>query len=427
MSRHAISTAAEASGEISRRSSGIRGSTSKGSDGKEFPIRQRRSESRAAKQKEHEDSESSANESAGTDGIPLPVGSPAEEDVAFQSVLQAVKDAYAKLEATAHGPSFPKLLNAFYFDYKLPTYKGPTPGSHKEPAREVLHYNASRLLDALDKNAYAGIYPQLKELSKQKFKLQALRSVPFTVVPRKRKDEPSTKPQDVTVQTPVRSHHGSKTPGRRPASTLRPVKTIKKRPLASVDTDEEMTDVSRRRSMFITDEDESMAGVESSDDSDGSPCPPTTGIPSLSIETTLLPSTEKKGLDNTWVCAQDGCDDVIRGGDDLESPEKIQQHLRKHENEDARVDLAIAESRSYLPVQYDSLLQPPSLPQPSLSAPGPQLWSMSSCPLTGIAYPVIPLQSSSDVERGNFSRFVNQFWRQARPVSDKLYNLTSTQ
>lgn len=368
----------------------------------------------------NENSEASADEAEAPGEVLHLSGSPAEEHAAFQTVLQAVEDSCEKLGAKTE---FSKLLNALYFDYKLPTYRGPGPGSHKEPPREILHYNASRLLDTLDEKQYRSIIPELKKLSKQEFKLVALSSVPFTMVPRKRKDEPSSKPRDVVVQTPVRSQHGSKTPWRRPASTLRPVKTIKKRPLASVDTDDEMTGVSRRRSTFVTDEDESMGGVESSDDSDGSPCPPTTGHPSLSIETTLLPSTEMRGLDDSWVCEQKGCDEVIRGGNDLEVQERIQQHLQMHQGQDERVDLAIAESRSYLPVQYDSPFQPFHLTSPIPTAPKEQTWSMSTCPLTGISYPVLPSQSSSDVERGNFSRFVNQFWREARPVSDKLHNL----
>lgn len=72
----------------------------------------------------------------------------------------------------------------------------------------------------------------------------------------------------------------------------------------------------------------------------------------LSILAEKLPDTMPTGYQGTWVCEQDDCDFIARGGDHEDLENRIAAHLYEHEQLVDKMQLAVAESRGLLPIKY---------------------------------------------------------------------------
>lgn len=356
-----------------------------------------------------------------------------DDRAAFESVLRAVKDTYVKV-SSGRGPTYSKLLNTMYGDYTFLRY---IPGPQTLQVTEVLHRNAKGLLKELDRHEFEAIYPTLQQFAKQPLEPVTLKDTPFVVRPRNRRHAPSierSSSRSASVQsevrTPQRAGKSLKSPGR-PRSALRPIKTITRASRTM-----EIDNTSSASSSDESDDDmlDTSAGIS---DLQHSPCPP--GQPSpipLVIVTDRMPSTEGKGLDNTWMCSIDGCDHVVRGGTKANRRKRIQDHLQGHEEgseNDALVDLAVTEAGGNVSIKYDS-----PAPTSHLSSPLPheaaQSCASSPCDAVEPEPEPAPVSSSNmafltpaETLRSDFSRMVNGFWREARPVFDKIESLTLLQ
>lgn len=356
-----------------------------------------------------------------------------DDRAAFESVLQAVKDTYVKV-SSARGPTYSKLVNTMYNDYTFLRY---IPGPQTLQVEEVLSSNAQGLIDKLGRRDYAAIYPKLTAFVAEPLQPKTLKDTPFVARPRKRYAPSFTRIKSRSssvqseVRTPQRAGKGLKTPGRS-RSALRPIKTITKGSQAK-----EIDNTTNPSSSDDSDDDMVNASAAMSD-LQASPCPPGQRAPALVVDAELMPSTEAKGLDNTWMCSIEGCDHVVRGGTKYNCKMRIQDHLQGHtegSDNDALVDLAVTEAAGNMSIKYDF---PP--PTPPLSSPLPQE-AAQSCASTGgdtvspesapetapVSSPNVAFLSPAEVLRSDFSRLVNTFWRNARPVSDKIDSLTLMQ
>lgn len=69
------------------------------------------------------------------------------------------------------------------------------------------------------------------------------------------------------------------------------------------------------------------------------------------LVTYKLPSTEPQGPGDLWTCTFEGCRQRVHFGSSVEGKEKIKEHFKEHaESAQAKIDLALTESRPYLPV-----------------------------------------------------------------------------
>lgn len=356
------------------------------------------------------------------------------DQAAFESVLQAVKDTYIKV-GSGRGPTYSKLVNTMYNDYTFLRY---IPGPQTLQVEEVLCSNAQGLIDKLGSREYAAIYPKLKAFVSEPLEYKTLKETPFVARPRKRY-APSfarTKSRSSSVQsevrTPQRAGKGLKTPGRS-RSALRPIKTITKASRAM-----EVDNATNTSNSDDSDDDMLNAAADMSD-LHASPCPPGQRAPALFVDAEVMPSTEAKGLDNTWMCSIEGCHHVVRGGTKYNRKMRIQDHLQGHtegSENDALVDLAVTEAAGNVSIKYDFPPPTPPLSSPLLlreaaqscaSACGDTV-SPESAPETAlVSSSNVVFLSPAEVLRSDFSRLVNTFWRNARPVSDKIDSLTLVQ
>ncbi|PHH84019.1 hypothetical protein CDD83_2625 [Cordyceps sp. RAO-2017] len=93
--------------------------------------------------------DSSAQPSAGS-----AAGGGDDDDSPFASILNAIEGVYDALSGTKRGLTTLSVFNKLYFGYRFPNYRDGTVGCHKIPVREVMHYNASALLQHLDKSRF---------------------------------------------------------------------------------------------------------------------------------------------------------------------------------------------------------------------------------------------------------------------------------
>ncbi|KAL3957653.1 hypothetical protein ACCO45_008231 [Purpureocillium lilacinum] len=224
---------------------------------------------------------------------------------------------------------------------------------------------------------------------------------PVSMVPRKQMSrvpkQDHTQPQapqasasradDDSDSTPIPQGKGLKG---RPRSSLRPIST-KKRPRSQLETDSESEEAGAKKSHFFSDEDDAMDGVLSADAATNRDSAPAASSPEpipLVIRAEKIPSTVPQGPKDTWLCDQDGCDYIVRGGDDCQA--RIQDHFRDHEQQ-------LERSR------------PATQPSPSQeegeAAPGPSGPSVVT----------------------DFKGYVRQFRRSPHPVADKIHGLTWSQ
>lgn len=65
-----------------------------------------------------------------------------------------------------------------------------------------------------------------------------------------------------------------------------------------------------------------------------------------------LPSTEPQGPGDIWTCTFEGCRQRVHAASTPDGKEKIKSHFREHAKAaQAKIDLALQESRPYLPVE----------------------------------------------------------------------------
>lgn len=71
----------------------------------------------------------------------------------------------------------------------------------------------------------------------------------------------------------------------------------------------------------------------------------------LSILAEKLPDPMPTGHQGTWVCDQQDCDFIARGGGEDELDDCIAAHLQEHEQLVDKMQLAVTESRGMLPIK----------------------------------------------------------------------------
>ncbi|KAI6782447.1 uncharacterized protein J7T54_001304 [Emericellopsis cladophorae] len=291
--------------------------------------------------------------------------SPAADDEhvePFESLRLALEGVYTKTANTAKLTE-QSIANKIYFDYRWPTYKNGQTGCHKIPVLEVFHYNAAQLLKVLDKARWGGtqFWSWLEAKAEEPFKPVSMTpdKFPYTLVLRKkmenivRKDKPPPAKRPATHdygydedededESDVR-HEGFETPGRgigkTPArlgkSALRPAAPLRKRALES-DSEEE-SPIAKRSHFFGGDTKDDQQPAHEDEEEDGEP------QIKLVVRADRIPSTTPRGPDGTWICDEENCNYIIRGGDTEDCKERIQQHLATHEQEVERVHLAMVE------------------------------------------------------------------------------------
>lgn len=308
---------------------------------------------------------------------PAPVAT--DGDSPFQTVLTALEKSFGSISPGKTGVKVSQLLNKLYFTYKFPTYRDSTSGSHKRPVEEVLHYNATALLEAIDHEKYKNgeVYDWLVVLSKTAFVPVALRAdaIPYRIILREprpfqhRKPEMRLEPAQEVTRTPSpATPRMGKRPGRPVGSksSLRPVQSTNKRSRA-LDGDDTDTESAAKRLNFSSDQDgdETMGDAKSeeldsilqiNDSSDASSenedIDDETKPVKLGILAEKLPDPMPTGYQGTWVCDQPDCDFIARGGGEDELDDRISAHLQEHEQLVDRMQLAVAESRGLLPINH---------------------------------------------------------------------------
>ncbi|KPM41568.1 hypothetical protein AK830_g4946 [Neonectria ditissima] len=320
--------------------------------------------------------------------IPSPaIGSPAPQDpeataqvydgsqTPFESVLKAFEEVYLKLKDSRHGMTVLSTLNKVYFTYKFPNYREGGPGSHKIPVEEVFQYNAKELLRVIDKDKYSRyeVYAWLEGLTKKEFKPVAieLSNFPYALIPRGTRPRPIKNTEPVpSIQTdgvPTWSQNddassthsrpssqGSKRlRGRPKKSNLRPMTGSKKRLHSELDSDFEPEDAGSKKSHYFDDGEDVMGVAEAG----GPPGAENTLLPDqgpvkIIIRADKIPSAFPHGPHDTWVCDEEDCGYVVRGGDVEHCQERIRDHFQEHEEQIKRVNLAMSESRGQLPIKY---------------------------------------------------------------------------
>jgi len=395
-----------------------------------------------------------------------PVGS--TDETPFQSVLNAVELAYEETIHSRAGFSVSAVMNKLWTKYKFPNYKSDQRASYRVPIEEVLHYNSGPLLKELDDDKYRGhdFYIWLEEISKKPFRPIAIKlsDFPYRVVRRKQSSNavssklpmpaPATSINE-ELPSPVLSTPAGKSirrPGRPSGvkSSLRLVAASKKRAHSDVDSDSQDEEAEPKRSHYFSDEDgdaiENDGPVGLSEDE---PARSTSEEPiKIFLRADNIPTTVPRGPDETWVCEEDDCGYVVRGGEIRDCHERIRRHFNEHERQMNRVSLAMTEgSRGHLPVKYVYFrpflilvgLNNPS-PQPTPKSPAPipetvdEVDTATSTPtVTGapvrvhIYQPQTPIsspKSSNPVTTPNFRSMMDGFRRRPHPVSDNIERLT---
>ncbi|EHK50701.1 hypothetical protein TRIATDRAFT_233240 [Trichoderma atroviride IMI 206040] len=304
-----------------------------------------------------------------------------EDETPFASVLSAVEEICEKRVGSKRGISGMTALNILYFDYKFPMWKDGSVGSHKVPVQEVLHYNATALLQNLDKDRFQTLqlWSYLEELEQKPFNPRAIKlsEFPYRLVrrtpsQRSKKPVPSaveidSSPQEID-DPPRPIGKTLKRPGRRPGKTssLRTVTSSKKRTFAEIGDESEPDSESSglKRSHYFSDREEEQEEDVSMQDSTGADTPrdavqaaplrsEKTEPIQIVIRTEKIPSTVPRGSGDAWTCDQDGCTYVVRGGEADGCQARIQKHFEEHREQTKRLNLAVTESsRGHMPINH---------------------------------------------------------------------------
>lgn len=318
-----------------------------------------------------------------------PAEPPTVEDSPFESVLTALEDCFNALLPSKSGVKVSGLLNKFYFQYRFPTFKDNTSGSHKRPVEEVLHYNAAALLDAIDVEKYQNgeVYDWLRKLAAKKFVPVAMKqdAFPYRLILRAQRPFMARKADKRPTSIPMREESRQRTPspitprvGKRPGrplgskSSLRPVKSTKKRGRNLVEDDESETESVAKKHQFSSHHDGDEAMADAGDDQSSVEEEFNDDFPinissdwsnedeildneehahKLTILAEKLPDSMPVGYQGTWVCEQQDCGFIARGGDHDELEDRISAHLQEHEQFVDKMKLAVTESRGHLPIK----------------------------------------------------------------------------
>ncbi|RGP77764.1 hypothetical protein FLONG3_4153 [Fusarium longipes] len=401
------------------------------------------------------------------------------DETPFQSVLNAIEWTYGETVHSKAGFTHSAVMNKLWTKYRFPNYKSDQRASYRVPIEEVLHYNAGALLQALDKDKYKNhsFYTWLEEASKKPFNPVAIKpsGFPYHMVRRKqmnnahssKPDQPSPLiqtagpmgPADDELPNPARSSPAGKSV-RRPGqpsgvkSSLRLVTAPRKRAHSDVDGDSQDERAGPKRSHYFSDKDDAIENEGQLDDSsdDDEPASSSSGEPiKIFLRADNIPTTVPRGPDETWVCEEDDCGYVVRGGDIQGCYERIRQHFNEHERQMNRVSLAMAEgSRGHLPVKYVyfrpflilvELNKPPALPAPQTPTPGQEAAdeadtvtstpTLNNSPVKVHLYqaqsPILSPKAPVPVATPNFRSMVDEFRRRPHPVSDNIDRLTFEQ
>ncbi|KAM0435266.1 hypothetical protein ACHAPT_003360 [Fusarium lateritium] len=305
------------------------------------------------------------------------VGGPTNNDeiTPFQTVVNGVEWVYEQIGKGKKGMIMLSTLNKLFFTYKFPTFKNGETGCHKIPVEELLHYNAQALLQVLDKDKYSSheFYSWLQAAAERPFVPVALKpsDLPYSLVPRGSRPRPikATQPvaqggivtsgqEDDLSNTPRSSPAGKsvRRPGRPSGkkSSLRLATGSKKRPHSDIDSESEDDESRPKRSHYFSDGDEDM-GVDAhaSSSEDEEPRQDSQEPIKIVIRADKIPSTAPHGPNETWVCEEEDCGYVVRGGDVEECQQRITRHFQEHESQMDRVSLAMTEgTRGHLPVNH---------------------------------------------------------------------------
>ncbi|KAI1072486.1 hypothetical protein LB507_003229 [Fusarium sp. FIESC RH6] len=295
------------------------------------------------------------------------------DETPFQSVLNAIELAYEETIHSRAGFSVSAVMNKLWTKYKFPNYKSDQRASYRVPIEEVLHYNAVPLLKELDNDKYKGhdFYIWLEEVSKKPFRPIAIKLSDFPYHMVRRKQSNNAVSSKLAMPAPAASineelsNPALSTPAgksiRRPGrpsgvkSSLRLVAASKKRAHSDVDSDSQDEEAEPKRSHYFSDEDgdavENDGPVGLSEDE---PTSSTSEEPiKIFLRADNIPTTVPRGPDETWVCEEDDCGYVVRGGEIRDCHERIRQHFNEHERQMNRVHLAMTEgSRGHLPVNH---------------------------------------------------------------------------
>ncbi|KAF5607923.1 uncharacterized protein FSUBG_5025 [Fusarium subglutinans] len=334
------------------------------------------------------------------------------KDDAFRSVLDALEWTRVEISNSRGGRlSITAMTQRLWSNFTFPTYKGDIKPSYRVPIQEVLHYNAHALLQVLDKDKYDGeFYSWLQELAETPFDPVFIKpsDFPFYVKRRQQinKNNPSkpvppsqaraaSRNLDEGVSTPPRSSPAGKSlmrPGRPSGtkSSLRLATTSRKRPHSEVDSDSEEEGSEPKRSHYFSGEEETM-GITShmslSEDEDAQET--SEGPVKIYLRADNIPTTVPRGPGETWVCEEEDCGYVVRGGDLQKCRDRIRRHFNEHEQQMDRVNLARTEAtRGHLPVKYAYFppflilveLHSPCITQQRQSPPVDQVATAASTP-----------------------------------------------
>jgi hypothetical protein len=399
-----------------------------------------------------------------------------ENETPFQSLLNALERVREEISSkpSKTGLSESGVVNKLYFDYKFPNYRSSQPASHRIPIKEILHYNARALLQVIDKEKYnspePGFYSWLEEVSQKPFDPVALKPTdfPFHVVPRKRSAKPSQPAPSLpaliqqTEVTPMNLDGDFSSPTysspagkrlRRPGrpsgvkSSLRLATASKKRHHSDVDSESEDEETEPKKSHYFSGEDDAMekddhqslSGDEASGRTPGEPI-------KIFLRADNIPTTVPRGPDETWVCEEEDCGFVVRGGDIRDCRSRIRSHFNEHEQQMDRVNLAMAEaSRGDVNLKYAYF--PPFLILVELHTPYAPAIPRSPVPVreevdTAASTPTManspvamhisqsqtptpsPKKTSRPATKQNFRSMVDGFRRPPHPVSDNIDKLT---
>ncbi|KAJ5009157.1 hypothetical protein K4K57_009237 [Colletotrichum sp. SAR 10_99] len=276
-------------------------------------------------------------------------------------ILEGLEELRPELEPLSKN-SFPKVSSKLYYKYSIKHYLG---------SAEILKYYARELVERLDQSVWGDskFWDTLQENAHgPRITLEhvTMENIPDSLIRRKAKTT-NTKPEtngagsSAAFATPPPKRAG-RPAGKMSALRLVGSKGSKRRFDSTEDTPDTVSRGSKAAKISHTydSEENSMEAASSSGDSDNESEADTTDSPAalkVVVRAEILPTTDAKGPNGTWVCDEEDCGFVVRNPDQDEGRERIQDHIQeahyKDENRDARIDLAMTEGvKNHLPIDH---------------------------------------------------------------------------
>ncbi|KAJ0341952.1 hypothetical protein COL922a_001686 [Colletotrichum nupharicola] len=276
-------------------------------------------------------------------------------------ILEGLEELRPELEPLSKN-SFPKVSSKLYYKYSIKHYLG---------SAEILKYYARELVERLDQSVWGDskFWDTLQENAHgPRITLEHVRmeNIPGSLIRRKAK---TTNIRPETNGTGSSAAFATPPPKRagRPAGKMSALRLVgskgsKRRFDSTEDTPDTVSRGSKAAKTSHTyDSDEnSMEAASSSGDSDNESEADTADSPAalkVVVRAEILPTTDAKGPNGTWVCDEEDCGFVVRNPDQDEGRERIQDHIQeahyKDGNRDARIDLAVTEGvKNHLPIDH---------------------------------------------------------------------------